>query len=263
MRNDRLFSLGGYNMKNITFALAGAAALVCVNMPSFAADADAIAAAMADPDRAEWELERDGFRHPDLVLAHLDIGPGDRVADLGAGGGYFTHLVANLVGPDGHVYGQNPQAWVDNYGANWPEQHGNLTGNHPQVEMITAPFDALGFEPGSLDAVTLALIYHDIPLLGVERSAAAASIYDALRPGGLVLITDHHTPDGGDYHANADNLHRGNEAITIADMQAAGFTLVGSYDDLENEDDDMTLMVFNPEIRGQTSRFILVFQKPE
>lgn len=252
-----------------------AVSLFALTAPAFAAhheaggmhhhgvSTDAVAEAVASTDRAEWELERDPGRRPDLVLAHADIEPGDRVADLGAGGGYFTHLVAHLVGPDGSVIGQNPQAWEDNYGGNWPLQHGSITASHSNVSFVISELDALGFEPGSLDAITMALIYHDVALMDVDRAVMAASLYEALTPGGSLLITDHHTPDGGDYRANADDLHRGNEAVTTAEMEAAGFELVGSYTDLANDDDDMTLNVFHPDIRGQTSRFILVFRKPE
>ncbi len=232
-------------------------------MDHHGAGADAITAAIADTDRAAWELERDPGRHPALVLAHAEIQPGDRVADLGAGGGYFTHLVANLVGPEGSVVGQNPPTWATNYGANWPEQHGAITTSHPNVSFVVAPIDDMGFEAGSLDAITMALIYHDIALLDVDRAVVAAGLYDALAPGGSLLVTDHHTADGGDFHDNADSLHRGNEAVTVAELEAAGFELVGSYDDLVNEDDDLTLMVYDPAIRGHTSRFVLVFRKPE
>ncbi len=252
-----------------------AVSLLAYSAPAFAAhheagemhhhgvSTDAVAAAIASTDRAEWELERDPGRRPDLVLAHADIEPGDRVADLGAGGGYFTHLVAHLVGPDGSVVGQNPQVWQDNYGANWPVQHGSITESHPNVSFAVLDLNDLGFEPGSLDAITMALIYHDIALLDVDRAVMAAGLFAALAPGGSLLVTDHHTPDGGDFHDNADSLHRGNEAVTTAELEAAGFELVGSYTDLVNEDDDLSLMVYNPEIRGHTSRFILVFRKPE
>src|SRR5215218_8079306 len=47
---------------------------------------------------------RDRWQQPDRVVAELGLGPGDRVADLGAGGGYFTFRLARAVGPSGVVY---------------------------------------------------------------------------------------------------------------------------------------------------------------
>jgi arsenite methyltransferase len=47
---------------------------------------------------------RDRWQHPDRVIAALDLRPGQHVADLGAGGGYFTFRLARAVGPQGAVY---------------------------------------------------------------------------------------------------------------------------------------------------------------
>ena len=47
---------------------------------------------------------RDAWQFPDRVIQSLDIEPGDRVADLGAGDGYFTFRLAEAVGPSGIVY---------------------------------------------------------------------------------------------------------------------------------------------------------------
>ena len=58
-------------------------------------------AAWLDP--ARWS-ERDELQQPELVLETLDIRPGSTVADIGAGGGYFTFRIANQVGQDGRVY---------------------------------------------------------------------------------------------------------------------------------------------------------------
>src|SRR5436305_4376 len=59
------------------------------------------------PDRTEADRKLDGGRHPAEMLEFLDLKPGMKVADLGAGGGYTTELIARAVGPSGVVYMQN------------------------------------------------------------------------------------------------------------------------------------------------------------
>ena len=68
-----------------------------------------IEAILADPARPEEDRGRDEGRRPGRVLDYFDIGPGDHVADLFAGGGYWTRLLVPLVGAEGRVYaGNNP-----------------------------------------------------------------------------------------------------------------------------------------------------------
>ncbi len=47
---------------------------------------------------------RDGWQHPERVVESLEIRPGDRVADIGAGDGYFLPWLSEAVGPTGRVY---------------------------------------------------------------------------------------------------------------------------------------------------------------
>ncbi|MBS0255675.1 MAG: methyltransferase, partial [Proteobacteria bacterium] len=68
----------------------------------------AIAAALANPDRPKDDTARDANRQAAAVLAFTHVRPGAKVADLIAGGGYFTRLFAGVVGPKGHVYSVLP-----------------------------------------------------------------------------------------------------------------------------------------------------------
>ena len=64
------------------------------------------------PDRTEKDRELDAGRRPAETLEFLDVKPGMKVADLGAGGGYTTELLARAVGPSGAVYMQNDPSWL-------------------------------------------------------------------------------------------------------------------------------------------------------
>jgi predicted methyltransferase len=64
----------------------------------------AIMAAIADPLRPAADTARDANRKPMEALAFAGVKPGDTVAELAPGGGWYTRLLARTVGPSGHVY---------------------------------------------------------------------------------------------------------------------------------------------------------------
>ena len=83
-----------------------ASVLVSFAVPSFAAD-PAIDAAIANTERSAADHERDAREKPAEVLAFAGVKPGMTVADVFAGGGYYTELLAHLVGASGKVYSVN------------------------------------------------------------------------------------------------------------------------------------------------------------
>jgi predicted methyltransferase len=66
-----------------------------------------ITEAVNSPDRPADDKQLDAGRRPEQILAFFGIAPGMKVADLWAGGGYTTELLARTVGPSGKVYSQN------------------------------------------------------------------------------------------------------------------------------------------------------------
>ena len=84
-----------------------------------------IRAAVNAADRPAADRSLDAGRKPEHLLAFFRIAPGMTVADLSAGGGYTTELLARAVGPTGTVYPQNPpsppefqhigQAWAERF----------------------------------------------------------------------------------------------------------------------------------------------------
>ncbi len=223
--------------------------------------ADEIAAAIANPDRPAGDVGQDATRFPAEILAFSQIEPGSTVWDMGAGAGYFTRLISGLVGPEGHVTGQNPVKWRDRFGADWPEVHGQMMEDRANVNFVIVEFEDLGLEPGSLDAVTMANIYHDTIFYDFDRVDMNRGIFDALRSGGLLLVTDHAGVVGATARETR-GLHRIDAELARSEIEAAGFVLVAESDVLRNPEDPRDTSVFGEEIRGHTDRFTMLFRKP-
>ena len=83
------------------------AALLALAAPTLAAAATPIEAAIADPARTDKDRERDAREKPAEVLAFAGVKPGMTVVDMFAGGGYYTELLAGVVGPTGKVLSVN------------------------------------------------------------------------------------------------------------------------------------------------------------
>lgn len=64
-------------------------------------------AALAAPERSDADRERDATSKPAEVLAFFGVETGMRVADLFAGGGYYSEILSRVVGPTGHVTAHN------------------------------------------------------------------------------------------------------------------------------------------------------------
>jgi predicted methyltransferase len=196
------------------------------------------------------------------VVAFLGISPGMTVVDLIAAGGYYTEVLSYAVGPTGKVYAQN-NAFVLQMreGANDKAMTARLAGDRlPNVERLDREMADLGLTPGSIDAAVTALNFHDI-YNGRGKEAAAsflATVHSLLRPGGVLGLIDHSGNAGADNEA----LHRMEEKDARELAAAAGFEIESS-DLLRNADEDRSLYVFDPAIRGKTDRFVLKLRKPE
>lgn len=224
-------------------------------------------AAVAAPDRSEDDRALDAGRKPAEVFSFFGIGPGMRVAELGAGGGYSSELLARIVGPSGVVYGQNSQFILDRFAEKpWSERLAKPINRN--IVRLDAPFDApfaAGFaDQGKLDAVVDILFYHDTVWLGVDRAAMNKAVFDALAPGGTYGIVDHSARDA-DGIAVTETFHRIAEAVVVSEVEAAGFVLVSRADFLRNPADtrdwnDSPRVA--AERRGTSDRFVLKFTKP-
>ncbi|MEZ5552105.1 MAG: hypothetical protein R3E82_14505 [Pseudomonadales bacterium] len=234
---------------------------ICLLLAAPLATADqhaaaALEAALTSADRPAEDKARDAGRKPAQVLTFLGITSGMTVMDVIAAGGYYTEVLSVAVGESGRVYAQNPAVVLQfRDGANDKEITARLADNRlANVIRWDREIDDLGIEPGSLDAAITALNLHDLynrdPAVAVGMLRAIKSL---LKPGGVFGIIDHAGNPGA---ANAE-LHRMEKAQAIEAAATAGFEVAGDSDLLANPEDDHTRMVFAPEVRGKTDRFLL------
>lgn len=229
------------------------------------AEAQVYDAAVADPARPAADLERDAGRHPAEVLEFFGIERGDTVLEMFAGGGYYTELLANIVGENGKVVAHMNTPLVNFGGDEFKARHAD--NRLPNAEVLMAENNELMLDADQFDAITIVLNYHDIYWssedYGWEKIDAPkflAEIHKGLKPGGTLGVVDHLAAPGSP-HDTASTLHRIDVDIVVAELESAGFVLDGESDVLRNKADDHHKGVFDPEIRGKTDRFILRFKK--
>jgi ubiquinone/menaquinone biosynthesis C-methylase UbiE len=157
--------------------------------------------------------DRDAWQRPDQIMDALQIGEGSVVADLGAGGGWFTVRLARQVGPNGRVYAEDIQA--------------------PMIETITRRVEREGLRnvqtvlgtpvdprlpSRSIDAVLIVDAYHEIE----QPVTLLRNVGQALKTTGVIGIVNFKTDGGG---PGPDMDLRVDPEKVIADARAAGLEL--------------------------------------
>jgi predicted methyltransferase len=224
--------------------------------------------AVQNPDRPPADTARDAARHTLGMLIFSEVKPGDRVADLMPGGGFFTRVFSNAVGPKGTVYAIIPAELAKVKPALATQMTALASAPaFANVIPVVEPASQTGTKAlesgGRLDVVWTSDNYHD--LYGYFGPAAAAAtdaaIFRALKPGGVYIVVDHVALPGASATAPT-TLHRIDPEEVKAQVLAAGFVLDAGDDVLRNPADQHTLKVFDPAIRGHTDQFVFRFRKP-
>jgi predicted methyltransferase len=215
-------------------------------------------AIVAAPDRSEADRRTDVRRNPARLLAFAGVKPGMRVLDMGAGAGYSTELIARAVGPTGTVYAQNARDGNEKALAAFQARMKGPAMS--RVVPLMRPYDdPVPAEIRDLDLVTCFFAYHDMPHLGVDRARMNRRLFDALKPGGLLVVADH-AARPGDGVSVSRTLHRIEDNVLRTELQAAGFRLIGEADFLRNPQDKRDVLVFKSPV--PVDEFVLKFQKP-
>ncbi|MCP5245985.1 MAG: methyltransferase domain-containing protein [Burkholderiales bacterium] len=164
---------------------------------------------------------RDGWQKPQVVITKLAIEPGSRVADLGAGGGYFAGFLAKAVGPKGTVYAVD----INDDALDFINKEMKSRGITNVLPIRAEPNDPK--LPELVDLVFSCNTYHHMK----DRSAYFKSLSRYLKPNGRVAIVDFH-PHGIFFgflgHGTAkEDVRR--------EMESAGYRLIADYDVIDRQ----------------------------
>jgi len=155
--------------------------------------------------------KRDAWQKPDEVVSLLQLRPGNAVADVGAGTGYFEPYLSKAVGPSGRVLALDAEPHMVAYLKQRVKKEGLANVTVQQVA-ATEP----GLADNSVDRVLIVNTWHHVP----RRAQYAAALNRALRPGGFVVVVDFtaESPEGPPAHA------RLSPATVIAELQTGGLS---------------------------------------
>lgn len=248
-------------------ALRAVSILACLCLGALPANAaDRYDAAVAHAGRSAADVKRDALDHPVEILRLTGIKPGMRVADVLTGDGYYSELLSYLVGPSGKVSSINNAAFDHWSDGDWQAR---LAGNRlTNVTHETLDLNDMHLAAGSLDAVLLIKVYHDLYWVDAEgkwpkidTKAVLTQLANALKPGGILLIVDH-SAKAGTGAGDASALHRIDEAYAVKDFESHGLEVVAKSDLLRHPDDARDKISYKGPMLGKTDRFVLVFRKP-
>ena len=252
----------------IVFLAAAGLMLAAAASASFASDVvlkptKVQLAAVADANRLKEDVQRDAERKPADMLAFAGVRPGDKVADLIPGKGYFTRLFADVVGPKGVVYAYVPSEFAKFSKSPLPANGAHPDPARPNIVFLTGPVNDFA-TPQKLDIVWTSQNYHDLKdsfAAPADTARVDKAVFAALKPGGVFIVLDHVALPGA---ADAtETLHRIDPAIVRKEVEAAGFVFDGETDVLRNPADPHDIKVFDPSIRGHTDQFVYRFRKPK
>ena len=260
-------------------------------------DSKQLASALAA--QPEETQARYPYRHPQQTLEFFGIEPGMTVVEALPGGGWYTKILLPYLGSDGQLIGADyaremyplfgffseeqlkaKDTWSEDFTADAIEWAGD-DGARASAFVFGSMPDEL---KGTADAVLFIRALHNLARFEAEGgylTAALRNAYDALKPGGIAGVVQHHARDSmPDDWASGRNGYLKRDFL-VERMKEAGFELVASSDINVNEKDQPTEEDFvwrlppslatskeDPELKakmiavGESNRMTLKFRKP-
>jgi predicted methyltransferase len=158
------------------------------------------------------EASRDKSGEAAKVIAILGIKPGQTVADIGAGGGYYTMRLSPVVGPKGLVIAQDiVPRYLDQL------KNRVVKAGFKNVRFLLGSPSNPRLPPASVDTALLIHMYHEI----AQPYALLYRLRDSLKPDGRVAIVDLDRPS---------KQHGMPKALLVCEVRAVGYELVSIAD---------------------------------
>ena len=232
--------------------------------PVYAAEqetSEIINLAINDKIRRLSEKARDVDRKPGEVLKFSLIKPGDHVLEITPGEGYYTALLSRVVAAHGKVFAVDSKRLLEFM----PRIRHFFTSYRQRDPRANVEYSIQNLDEmvvaDELDQIWMVLYYHDTIWTGENRKAMNDIFFQSLKPGGVLLVIDHHAKPGADDSVTR-SLHRVDAEIVMTEIRAAGFLFDAESDVLSHPEDTRTGSVFDSKIRGKTDRFVWRFKKP-
>lgn len=157
--------------------------------------------------------DREAYNKRDETVAALQLKPGMAVADVGAGSGLFTRLMADKVGPEGKVFAVDVSKDFLAHIAKESEKRGQA-----QVKTVLGAQNSTNLEPASVDLVFLCDVYHHFE----NHEAMLHSIASALKPGGTLILIEFDRVEGKSSEFVLKHVRAGRDQF-CKEIEAAGF----------------------------------------
>ena len=210
-------------------------------------------AAVYSPARPAEDVARDEARLPLETITFAGVFEGATVAELVPGGGYYTRILSQAVGPMGKVYALVPARAAQREGG--LDAINAIAVQYENVEVVVVESFGDLMLSEQADMVWTTENYHD--LANGDIAAVNRAAYAALRPGGIYYVQDHAAPGTG---MGALPLHRIDPAAVREQVTAAGFRLEAQSDHLANPADTHAQTPFD--YNGTTDKFAYRFRRP-
>jgi len=168
---------------------------------------------------------------PDQILETLALQPGQNIADIGTGGGYFSLRFADAVGKEGEVYAVDTNPGFLEFIRNSAMEKGLNN-----VKTVLSAEDKLTLPEKSLDFVFLRNVYHHLS----NRVEYFRNLKESLKPEGKIIIIEYKR--GGLFSFRRIFGHYVPREIIVEEMNEAGYQLKQSYDFLPKQ----SFAIFSP-----------------
>ncbi len=185
-------------------------------------------------DRFEGE-SREVFAERHAIVEALGLGAGSRIADIGAGTGFFTALFSEQVGDSGTVYAVEISPRFLEHLRTRAEVE-----SLSSVRVIKGTQNSVELDTASVDMAFICDVYHHFE----SPQDSLASLYRAIRPGGSLLLIEFHRIPGKSPQRLLDHVRAG-QKVFRAEIETAGFEWIEEIQ-LEGLEDNYILRFVRP-----------------